>query len=113
MSKVQVGGTSFTIILEDSIRDVSLEDGASLRLGEIRYKEKEIAIYNSPDDGEFNISIYHELTHAIVNAHHIRSIREKDGSHDEDSVDRFAMGLQEALSSLGINIRHFIKEELK
>ena len=110
MTSVQVAGITVAIEFFSDKRLVATEgynDGPIL--GESNESKHTIHIYDSPHPGEVEITFYHELMHQLVGMYHIRDIRNKDGSHVEDSIDLLAVGLQEALSSLGIDIKEYIR----
>lgn len=111
MRTMQVGCIRVVVELLEDKRLVAGDDrDNSAILGESDSNRHTVRLYNSPVPGELGVTFYHELMHQIVDAYRVRTLREKDGTHNEDSIDALAIGLQEALSSLGVDITKYIKE---
>lgn len=112
--KVKVGGLSYKIKLLSDTRLVGTNGNKGRQLlGETAYMRQELRIYTKGEPTLTEQTFYHELVHAIVNAHKIRDMQDDDDKHNEDNIDRMAMGLQEALSSMGIHLIDVLLPEKK
>ena len=115
MKRVRVAGVPYTIVFSDDIRTVSVDrtDNSTL-LGQTDYLGRTIRLYKAPNrTEERGIVFLHELVHAIVEAYSIDKMVDDSGKHVEANIDRMAIGLYEALKSLGINITKTIDDVKK
>ena len=117
MKRVKVGGTYFKIVHRPDPRALDPNAVAahttSWCWGETDYSARTIRLWDGADKDVRAVTFYHELAHAIVDAYHIKSMRNEDGTHDEDNIDRLAVGLKEAMQSLGVDILPRIVDKKK
>jgi hypothetical protein len=114
-TKIKVGGVKYTCYLcaDPRALDPDVSESRGIRWGETDFFVHTLRLYNSPTDRPVvAVAFYHELVHAIVNEYHIKNMREVDdpANHNEDAVDLMAVGLKEAMESLGINILDHLKK---
>jgi hypothetical protein len=110
MKRVKVGGVHYKINFVADPRVMGPKDCSQGWLyGLTDFRAKTITVYNDPSKAEQQITFFHELAHCIVDAYHIKNMRDEDGSHNEDAIDLLGVGLAEAFTSLGINILDKVK----
>jgi len=109
--KVKVGGESYQIQFSDDPRTVDPDkEGQAQSLdGCVNYNQYIIGLHSKEPKVHIEQVFFHELSHAIAEKYHLTSLVDETGKHDEAAMDLMSMGLQEALSSLGLNILELLK----
>lgn len=111
-SRIKVGGVWYKISFKPDARSLHQDKTtADWAYGWSDYTSKLITVWGGADKDTQQITFFHELAHLIVNGYHIKNIRNEDGTHNEDAIDLFGLGLKEAFDSLGIDILAVVKNE--
>jgi len=112
MKRVKVGGIFYKISFVEDPRTMgpTVNDSHGWCWGLTDFRGKTITVYNDPSKEGQRITFFHELAHAIVDGYHIKNMRDEDGTHNEDAIDLWGVGLAEAFDSLGIDILKIVKE---
>jgi Zn-dependent peptidase ImmA (M78 family) len=109
--KVKIGGLHYKIKLVPDRRLVVKTGGRAN--GQIHWQKQKITISTNMEPALFEQTLLHEIVHGIVEAHKITTMMDDEERHNEANVDRMAIGLQEALHSLGINLHELFMGKTK
>jgi hypothetical protein len=104
-TKVKIGGIQYTIELVDDGDMINYNDKkekCSVLAGEFDYLKQLIRVLKSSPERELRIMLY-TITHMIVIEYSIREFTDNENKGFSNiAIDQLALGLTEALGSLGI-----------
>ena len=98
--KVTIGGVSYDIVYEDTRKAIA----PNKPIGQIDYLKNKIQIYKHMTVCRKRRSLMHEIVHGIIVGYHLKDLVHDDGRHNEAAVDLLAIGIVEAIESLGLCI---------
>lgn len=98
--KVTIGGVSYDIVYEDTRKAIA----PNKPIGQIDYLKNKIQIYKHMTICRKRRSLMHEIVHGIIVGYHLKDLVHADGRHNEAAVDLLAIGIVEAIESLGLCI---------
>lgn len=99
----KIGGIDWRIIFTPTWHTVSNDPSNTERHdGVTEFHECEIRVTSDIAPDRQRRTLMHELVHAVTEAYKIRELIDENGGHKELAVDQLAVGLCEALESLGI-----------
>lgn len=104
--RVVIGGVGFEIRW---VRDADAVEHQSNLWGQVCYGTHSIKIHADPPVERRERALLHELVHGVVSSYRIRELYDGE-SQIEAAVVQLAVGLCEALNSLGIHLP--VEEEL-
>lgn len=100
---LKVGGIDWRIVFTPTWHTVSNDPADSERHdGITEFHECEIRVTGDVAEDRQRRILMHELIHAVTESYKIRELIDENGGHKELAVDQLAVGLCEALESLGI-----------
>lgn len=103
--KIKVVGVPWIIKFYPSWMDVNPDFTSGERLyGVTIFDEHEIRIAGDAPVEKQHITVMHEIIHAITHEYGITPLEKDGGGHDEKHVDLLAIGIVEALSSMGMTL---------
>jgi len=100
--KIKVARIPWTIKLVPLVTLLSDDDNEYF--GVSKHKEKVIEVAEQGHPNHVNNVLCHEIIHAIVSEYRIAALHDEEGGHDESAVQQLAVGLNEVLTSLGIDL---------
>lgn len=98
--KVTIGGVRYDIVYEDTRKAIA----PNKPIGQIDYLKNKIQIYKHMTICRKRRSLMHEIVHGIIVGYHLKDLVHDDGRHNEAAVDLLAIGIVEAIESLGLCI---------
>lgn len=102
---VKIAGVPYKVVVTGTWKDVSHDDMADLNHAEICYLTHSIRVRGDAPKELVSRAFLHEVVHGVVAGLHIRELEDEEtGGHNEIAVDQLAVGITEALESLGIDI---------
>lgn len=108
--KIEVCGVPYTVTFVDGWKQVSHDpDNAPRHAGEIHWVTNDIRIDKSRDKAVVDVTVWHEIIHAIIETMKIRELFGTDDEQLEAPVDQLAVGIASVLKDLGISIAEEIK----
>ena len=96
--KVTIGGVRYDIVYEDTRKAIA----PNKPIGQIDYLKNKIQIYKHMTICRKRRSLMHEIVHGIIVGYHLKDLVHDDGRHNEAAVDLIAIGIVEAIESLGL-----------
>jgi len=103
-TKIKIGGVPYVIDRVEDRNKICHNDNKEINpdlLGQISHSKQSIRILKSSPERELRITL-HEILHGVVDEYYIRELTDTDGDHIEFAIIQLALGLAEALESVGI-----------
>jgi len=98
---VRILGVPYDVTFVERIHDVA-HNGDDERLhGQISYERRSIRVCDEGPEQTIR-TLLHEILHGVIEAQHVRELIGDDGEHSEAAIHQLALGLAEALESLGV-----------
>lgn len=102
---VKIAGIPYKVTMCKTWKDVSHDDLAGKNHAEICYLTHSIRVRTDTAPEMISRAFMHEVIHGVVAGYHIRELEdEESGGHCENAVDQLAVGICEALESIGIHV---------
>ena len=109
MKNVSIGGIPYEFYL---IPEIMPEDEINAeRIGEADNREYVIRVTNQGPPELVEQTFFHELLHAIAHIYRIAELNRPTDEHIDDVIDLLALGLVNALRSVGVHVSDFMEEE--
>lgn len=103
--KIKIGGVPFKVTFLDSRREIShFETEGEPLLGEIVYSRGSIRVATDMPPELIRRVLMHEILHGVIDAYKISALKDANNVHNEDAIDQLAVGLCEALESIGLKL---------
>lgn len=108
--KIEVAGKVFTIQFVDNWKLVTHDpDNCPRHAAEIHWVTSNIRVDDSRDISSVEISLWHEVIHAITDSLKIRELMDEDGNCLEIPTDQLAIGIASVLKSVGLSLVEAVK----
>lgn len=105
-SAIRAANVLYSVSLVPEDFGVREDDGC---VGTCNFRKAEIKFVRRPTPRLTAQTILHEIIHAIINGYRIKQLMNDDGDHDEDAVEQLSAGLDEVLTSIGVNIEEMFE----
>ena len=96
--KIIIGGVSYDVTFEKSRSKIADNEP----LGQISYTEGKIQIFKKMSECRIRRCLMHEIVHGVVTNYSIQELRHPNGYHNEVAIDQLAIGIVEAIESMGL-----------
>lgn len=107
---IYVCDKEFTVEFVDNWKKVSHdEENCPRHSGEIHWLSSNIRIDESRKKSDVEITLWHEVIHAIAESLKIKGIKVDDDDF-EDATEQLAVGIHSVLKSVGISFYDAVKE---
>lgn len=103
--KIKVARVPWEVQFKASWHKVSTED-SERAFGITLFNDHVIRVAGDAPVEKQNVTLIHEILHALVEEYGITPFIKKNGDHDEKHIDLLAIGLCEVLESMGIKLPH-------
>ncbi len=111
--KIEVAGKAFTVEFVDGWKQVSHDpDGCPRHAGEIHWMSSNIRVDGSRDPSNVEVTLWHEVVHAITDSLKIRELMDEDNINClEVPTEQLAIGIASVLKSVGLSLVKGVKNE--
>ena len=96
--KIIIGGVSYNVTFEKSRSKIADNEP----LGQIDYLSGKIQVFKKMSECRIRRALMHEIVHGVVTNYSIQELRHTNGDHNEVAIDQLAIGIVEAIESMGL-----------
>ncbi len=110
---IEVAGKVFTVEFVDGWKQVSHDpDECPRHVGEICWMSSNIRVDGSRDLSNVEITLWHEVIHAITDSLKIRELMDEDKLNClEAPTEQLAIGIASVMKSVGLSLVNGVKNE--
>ena len=88
-------------------KDVDHDGKAERLFGQIQYVDHSIRIANDTPIEKQQLTLLHEVLHAIINEYNIRELQTQEGEHSEHAIDLLSIGIFDFLKSIDVTLPYY------
>ena len=96
--KIIIGGVSYDVTFEKSRSKIADNEP----IGQIDYLSGKIQVFKKMSECRIRRALMHEIVHGVVTNYSIQELRHPNGDHNEVAIDLLAIGIVEAIESMGL-----------